>query len=138
MGYDLEREKREAIDAGMRALESLRAAQRNLGGARNWGVVDMFGGGFFSSIMKKGKMDDARYQMEKAKQELFAFSRELQDVNMNCNLNLETGDFLDFADCFFDNLLVDWMVQDRINRAEEQVNQAIWYVEDMLQRLRQK
>ena len=30
MGYDIEKEKREAIEAGQRALHSLRAAQDNL------------------------------------------------------------------------------------------------------------
>ena len=34
MTYDLEKEKREAIDAGSRALRSLRAAQDNLNRAK--------------------------------------------------------------------------------------------------------
>ena len=47
MGYDIEKEKREAIEAGRRALSSLRTAKENLNSAKNWGLVDMFGGGFF-------------------------------------------------------------------------------------------
>ena len=50
MGYDIEKEKREAIEAGQRALSSLRTAKENLNSAKNWGLVDMFGGGF--SIMQ--------------------------------------------------------------------------------------
>ena len=46
MGYDIEKEKREAIEAGCRALNSLQAAKENLISAKNWGLVDMFGGGF--------------------------------------------------------------------------------------------
>ena len=46
MGYDIEKEKREAIEAGQRALSSLRTAKENLNSAKNWGLVDMFGGGF--------------------------------------------------------------------------------------------
>ena len=45
MGYDIEKEKREAIEAGRRALNSLSAAKENLNSAKNWGLVDMFGGG---------------------------------------------------------------------------------------------
>ena len=45
MGYDIEKEKREAIEAGQRALSSLRTAEENLNSAKNWGLVDMFGGG---------------------------------------------------------------------------------------------
>ena len=52
MEYDLEKEKREAIDAGNRALKSLRNAQDNLNSAKNWGLWDMFGGGFISTMAK--------------------------------------------------------------------------------------
>ena len=112
MGYDIEKEKREAIEAGQRALSSLRTAEENLNSAKNWGLVDMFGGGFFSTMLKHSKMDQARQNMEQAKYDLRNFSRELNDVNMACNLNINTGDFLSFADYFFDGFVVDWMVQD--------------------------
>ena len=59
MGYDIEKEKREAIEAGQRALSSLRTAEENLNSAKNWGLVDMFGGGFFSTMLKHSKMDQA-------------------------------------------------------------------------------
>ena len=39
MGYDIEKEKREAIEAGRRALNSLQAAKENLNSAKNWGLV---------------------------------------------------------------------------------------------------
>ena len=99
--YDIEKEKREAIDAGNRALRSLRTARENLNSAKNWGLVDMFGGGFFSTMLKHSKMDQAKENMEQAKYDLRNFSRELNDVNMACNLNINTGDFLSFADYFF-------------------------------------
>ena len=57
MGYDIEKEKREAIEAGRRALNSLQAAKENLNSAKNWGLVDMFGGGFFTTMLKHSKMD---------------------------------------------------------------------------------
>ena len=120
MGYDIEKEKREAIEAGRRALNSLQAAKENLNSAKNWGLVDMFGGGFFTTMLKHSKMDQAKRNMEQAKYDLRNFSRELNDVNMVCNLNIDTGDFLSFADYFFDGFVVDWVVQDRINNAKRQ------------------
>ena len=46
--YDIEKmKKREAINAGNRALNSLRTARENLNSAKNWGLADMFVGGFF-------------------------------------------------------------------------------------------
>ena len=125
MGYDIEKEKREAIEAGRRALNSLQAAKENLNSAKNWGLVDMFGGGFFTTMLKHSRIDQAKRNMEQAKYDLRNFSRELNDVNMVCNLNIDTGDFLSFADYFFDGFVVDWVVQDRINNAQRQVEEVI-------------
>ena len=91
MGYDIEKEKREAIEAGRRALNSLSAAKENLNSAKNWGLVDMFGGGFFSTMLKHSKMDHAKQNMDQAKYDLRNFSRELNDVNMACDLHIYTS-----------------------------------------------
>ena len=128
MGYDIEKEKREAIEAGQRALSSLRTAKENLNSAKNWGLVDMFGGGFFSTMLKHSKMDQAKYDLRN-------FSKELNDVNMACDLHIDTGDFLSFADYFFDGFVVDWMVQDRINTAKRQVEEAIRRTESIVNQL---
>lgn len=135
MEFDLEKEKREAIEAGNRALCSLREARKNLQSAKNWGIWDMLGGGFISTMAKHSKMDRAKQNMEQAKYDLKKFSKELDDVNMNYHLELQTGDFLSFADWFFDGFFVDWMVQDRINQASDQVSNAIYRVENILRQL---
>ena len=119
MGYDIEKEKREAIEAGRRALNSLRTAKENLNSAKNWGLVDMFGGGFFTTLLKHSKMDQAKRNMEQAKYDLRSFSRELND----------------FADYFFDGFVVDWVVQDRINNAKRQVEEAIRRTESIVNQL---
>ena len=115
MTYDIQKEKREAIDAGRKAISSLETARDNLNSAKNWGLVDM----------------------EQAKYDLRNFSRELRDVNMACDLNFDIGDFLTFADYFFDGFFVDWMVQDRISTAKRQVEEAIRRIEDIVDQLQQ-
>ena len=79
MAYDLEKEKREAIDAGNRALKSLRNAQDNLNSAKNWGLWDMFGGGFISTMAKHSKMDRAKQNMEQARYDLRRIYEETPD-----------------------------------------------------------
>lgn len=49
MTYDIE--KREAIEVGFKTLDRLHAAKNNLNSAKNWGLVDMFGGGFLSTML---------------------------------------------------------------------------------------
>ena len=136
MAYDFEKECNEAIDAGEHALSSLRAARGELQSAGNWGLLDLFGGDMISGLVKHSKMGNAQKYMEEAKYNLQSFSRELQDVNMTHNLNLNVGDFLTFADFFFDGLVADWLVQDRINEARNQVEDAIQQVEDIVRHLR--
>ena len=134
----MRREMKEALDAGERALSSLRKAQEKLNSAGNWGLFDMFGGGLFSTIMKRSKMDDAQQLMEAAKTDLKRFQRELKDVNIPLDLRMEVGSFLSFADFFFDGFVADYLVQSKISEAKEQVSDAIIRVEQILNELRRK
>jgi hypothetical protein len=45
------------------------------------------------------------------------------------------GDFLSFADFFFDGFVADWLVQDRINEARRQVENAIRRVQEIIRQL---
>ena len=135
MVYDFEKERQEALDAGYRALNSLRRAQENLNSAKTWGLVDMFGGGLFSTMIKHSKVGQAQEHMDQARYDLQNFSNELRDVRVNCDWNIEIGDFLSFADYFFDGFFVDWMVQDKIHQANEKVSEAIYQVEQVLRQL---
>ena len=130
----IDRERQEAIDAGERALDSLYGVRKELESAGNWGLLDMFGGGMFTTFVKHSKMHDAQRYMERAKRDLAAFSRELADVSETLNIN--SGDFLTFADYFFDGFVADMMVQSRIRDAQRQVDDAIYRVESILSRLR--
>ena len=129
-----DRERQEAIDAGERALDSLYGVRKELESDGNWGLLDMFGGGMFTTFVKHSKMNDAQRYMERAKRDLAAFSRELADVSETLNIN--SGDFLTFADYFFDGFVADMMVQSRIRDAQRQVDDAIYRVESILSRLR--
>lgn len=129
-------EVQEAIYAGERALNSLRAAQTELGSARNWGIFDMLGGGFFTDMFKHSKMRSASECMEEAKNDLHVFQRGLRDVTVQADLRMDIGDFLVFADFFFDGLVADYLVQSKISDAREEVAQAIRQVERILADLR--
>lgn len=132
------KETLEAVAAGERALESLYGAREKLGSARNWGVYDMLGGGFISTMIKHSKMNDASMLIEQAKRDLLVFQRELKDIQVALDLRMEVGGFLSFADFFFDGLVADYLVQSRISVAREQVEDAIKLVEPILYSLKQR
>ncbi len=130
------KEIQEAIQAANHALACLRQADAYLQSAKNWGLFDMLGGGALTTFFKHSKMDDARYEMERAKRALQGFRKELADVDQRLHLSLEIGDFLTFADYFFDGLIADWLVQSKIQDAKAQIENAIIQVrqirEDLL------
>lgn len=134
--YDRNKEIREAIAAGERALSSLRQAQSKMDSARGWGIIDLFGGNLLTGLIKHSQAHDASRFVEDAKRDLAVFQNELQDVRDLQGLNVEVGDFLTFADFFWDGLLADLLVQSRINDARRKIADAIRRTEDVVQRLK--
>lgn len=129
-------EIQEAIRAGERALISLDSARNRLISARSWGIWDMVGGGFITSLVKHSKIDEASSYLESAKMDLKVFQRELKDIPDFSGLGIDIGNFLSFADCFMDGILVDYMVQRKIDDARTQVEEGIRKVESLLKSLK--
>ena len=98
-------------------------------------MVDIIGGRGLSGLIKHVKIGDAKSSLNRAKADLDRFSRELSDVREIQGLNIEIGDFLTFADFFFDGLIADIMVQSKIRKAQENIDDAIYRVEKLLRRL---
>ena len=119
-----EQEIREAIQAADYALQCLDRAESHLNSASNWGIIDMLGGGLLTTMVKHSKMDDAAADLNEARDALQRFSRELQDVHSFVDFPFNSADVLSFADFFFDGFIADWLMQDRINTARDQVGEA--------------
>lgn len=130
------KEIHEAIQAGERALKSLRAAEDRLSSAGTWGMLDILGGGFLTNMAKHSKIDAASSYLNAAKADMRVFQRELKDVPDMEGLGIDIGGFLTFADFFFDGLLADCMVQSKIKDAREKVSSAARRVETLLLQLR--
>lgn len=126
MSYETnyEKELREAIAAGERAMSHLQMAESYLRSAKNWGWLDIFGGGAIVSFVKQNKVRTAMDEMQKVKLSLWNFQKELKDLSASGNMNVEIGNFLVFADFFFDNFMVDLFVQKKIAEMYDQVKNA--------------
>ena len=131
MNYEIE--KQEAIEAGERALRSLKEARSHISGAKGFGLWDLFGGGTFVSLAKHYKISRARDSINRARYDLQVFSRELRDVRMDLDINI--GDFLTIFD-LMDNFFADIMVQSRLSDAGRRLDEAIFKVEECLRSLR--
>lgn len=117
--FSQKKEVNEAIYAGERALQGLGYAIKAQKTARGWGTVDMLGGGLITTAIKHGNIDDAQQMIHSSQIWLRRFRRELADIQNTgyAGLEVELNGFATFADFFFDNLIFDWMVQNKINRS---------------------
>jgi len=111
----------EAIAAGNDAIRSLNQALNSLGSARNFGIWDMFGGGFISGMLKHSKINEANKELENTKHLLGRFKKEISDVHIETDIQIDIGEFAKFADYFFDGLIADWYVQSKINENRKKV-----------------
>ena len=135
MNKDMIVEIYEAIDAGERALISLKEAQQYLNSAGTWGLFDMFGGNLITGLMKHSKINNVSRAIEDARYDLRKFQKELKDVDTLVP-DVNIGDFLTFADFFWDGFVADIMVQSKISKGKKQVAEAISRVSDILSQLK--
>jgi uncharacterized coiled-coil protein SlyX len=93
-----------------------------------------------ATAVKHSRIDDARQHVHSAQQALHWFVRELKDVNPHLltDITIDIGGLATFADYFFDGLIVDWIVQSRINDSLDNVNNMVKRVNNTLRSLQQE
>lgn len=121
--------------AGTRALQSLDEAADQLDSARNWGLLDILGGGILTSLVKRSRLDGASEAVERAQRDLEAFARELRDCSGVTGVDLRRSDMLELFDIAFDNSITDLFVQSRIEDARADVRRARARVQSILAEL---
>ena len=129
---DYQEERRQALEAGRRALDSLERAKEQLGKARSWGIVDILGGHGLVTLIKQMKVEAARRNLDQARYDLMSFGRELEDIHLDLNINI--GDLLTIFD-FYDNFFADVLVQNWIVQAQDKIQYAIDVVQDALRHI---
>ena len=133
---DLKVEKQEAINAGLRALNTLRSIQDELNSARNWGILDILGGGSFTSFIKHTKISKASTLCYQARRDIEDFERELKDVLFLTNdLDINIGSLLTFLDFFSDDAFSDYLVQREINNARNRIDDAIRTITSIIENI---
>lgn len=115
-----QKELDEALEAGRATVRHLDKAIDKLESASSWGAWDMLGGGAMSTYIKHSRINEARDAVHEAQKSLRRFERELYDVQRESRIQIDIGEMLTFADFFFDNIITDWIVQDRISTSLQQ------------------
>lgn len=111
----------EAIEAGGEVMKRVEAVSNSLKSAENWGTYDMLGGGLMSTMIKRDHMQTAVDLSNDLSLSMKRFSDELEDISESFEATLNLDGFLGTADYFFDGLLVDMSVQEKIHDAQNQI-----------------
>jgi hypothetical protein len=105
----------EAHKAGNTAAISINTVIKHLNQALKWGNFDMSNQGRHYDRMKHGELDRASAESTRSQYFLSVFQKELADIGLTfpySRLNIEGGG--SFTGIFFDNLITDWIMQNKI------------------------
>lgn len=130
-----QKEIAEARAVAVRVLATLDQIEKKLHSARRWGIWDLLGGDFFSSLIKHSKMDDAQRMLTQVQSDLRLLQKELKNINLNFNEDISMPGFHKFMDIVFDNIVSDWMAQSRINKSLQEVARLKAALSDVLAEL---
>jgi hypothetical protein len=121
----LDKETREAREAGVAAADQLGHAAELLGSAQAWSAWDTFGGGgLLTDMMKYDKVDRAQELLRHADEALTVFSRELADLRLEAVRGVQVDQMMRTFDVWFDNIFSDMAVRSRIQDASRHVADA--------------
>jgi hypothetical protein len=106
----------QALQVGNQASKVLTNMLKYLQQAQNWGQWDMAGRRRMADYHKHSAMDRAKALSHEAQKVLIRFKAELKDVynEVNFSFKLKFDDVSKFTDIFFDNIISDWLVQQKI------------------------
>jgi hypothetical protein len=128
----------EAITAGKIVIAGMNEIIDSLESAEGWGLWDLLGGGMLSTAVKHSRINDARASVIDVQNNVSQFKRELTDVQKKIDLKIDIGELASFADFFFDGLIIDWLVQSKIEasleqskKAQKMIVQAVKEIEDL-------
>lgn len=83
-------------------------------------------------------MKKAKRVLDEAAEYLGLFETELHQLDAFRDINLKTNDFLGQSDLFLDGLIADAVMQNRIRKAQEQVDDAVAVVDQLVSSLYEK
>ena len=108
----------QAFRAGQSAIAAVKKVINHLSRAKKWGDWDTMSKSRHYDRRKHSEIDRAIDQGYHAKHLLNIFRNELKDLGIHINkidINIESSN--GFMDVLFDNLITDWVVQNKIKNA---------------------
>ena len=104
----------EAINLVNQLLPLVSEAESKLTSARNWGFLDLLGGGMIVDLIKHSKLNSASDTMSKVNYLMQRLQQVLGSIQIPVDYRMQIGGFATFADFFFDSGIVDLYMTSKI------------------------
>ncbi len=131
------KELKEARDSANLAIVKIDEGISQLKSASSWGILDILGGDFFSSLVKRNKIGEANRSLDEISSSLKALNKELSDVNISLPDAIPDRLSDQIFDMVFDNIFTDFRVQGEIKNniiALKELKHAIVGISESLDR----
>ena len=135
-----QREIVEAIQAGNKCASTLQEIINELKNAQHWGKWDMYGKqNRRAGYQKHTAIDRAKNLANIANHELHKFDKELRETGEYAEgLQVNLDGFSSFMDVFFDNLITDWIMQQKIVNSLNMMHSNLDKLQRILNSLKHK
>lgn len=110
------REIEESIAAGTAALRIMAQLQQNLHSAKDWSTETKTPA-FWADHARQEQLEEAQEKISLLQVQMQQFNKELSDVTIRPNLQVQIQRMLQFADNLFDDLRMDMPVPQRIQHS---------------------
>ena len=113
-------------------------AESQFRSARNWGFLDVFGGGMIVDLIKHTKLSSAGNTMSIINVKLNELQSVLGGIRIPTDYNMKVGDFATLADFVFDGAIMDiWMTGKIISSLNQviQLKEKLYMLQDRLNRM---
>ena len=131
------KELKEAKEAADQVIIRIDAGINQLKSASSWGILDIFGGGLISSLVKRNKIGEANRSLEELSLSLKSLNKELSDVDISLPDAIPDSLSDELFDLVFDNIFTDIRVQGEIKEnliALKELRHAIVEIRDKVDR----
>lgn len=104
-------------------LPVVSSAEAKFKSAKNWGILDILGGGFIVDMIKHSKINSAGQDMNRINYLLGQLQTELNRTVFPTDYTLNVPGFATFADFVFDGFIADIYMQSKISSSLNQVRE---------------
>ncbi len=122
--YQFKKELQEAIEEGNICHNLLSQIMSQLQKVRNWGAYNSNRRGQMNRMIRRDAIDRARNLSYQVRHHLNLFNRELQDIGKRADLTMDESHLENFTGFFFNNIITDWILQQKLTQALGSINRT--------------